>query len=125
MGGGRLDRGLGTIVSARHVRQNTGSKDTTTHRRPHLPTSAAAVGCCPQKPGRAMGPVMGWSMVFSRQRPTSWTEAILFREVLHRSLGGARFFQHINNNVQPVRGAWYDGGGGGERHQQKYRVGSV
>jgi hypothetical protein len=51
-------------------------------------------------------------MVPSQQRPTNWTEVILFREVVHRSLGGARFFQHVNNDVQPVRGASHDGGGG-------------
>ena len=54
----------------------------------------------------------GWSMVLSRQRPTSWTEAIFFREVLHRPLGGVRFLQRANRNVQLARGAWYDGGGG-------------
>jgi hypothetical protein len=59
-------------------------------------------------------------LVFSRQ-----LEEILFREVfpevLRRSLGslgGALFFQHVNNNVQLVRGAWRDREGG-ERHQHK------
>jgi hypothetical protein len=34
-------------------------------------------------------------------------------------LGDARFFPHVGNNVQHVRGAWHKGGGGGTRHQQK------
>jgi hypothetical protein len=55
----------------------------------------------------------GWSMVPCRQRP-SWTEteANLFREVLHWSWGGARFFQCANNNVQHVCDGWHVGGGG-------------
>jgi hypothetical protein len=61
----------------------------------------------------------GWSMVFSRQRSLlSGSEAILFRQALHRSVGGARFFQHVLKFVQPVRGGWYDGGGG-EQHPHK------
>jgi len=60
-------------------------------------------------------------LVFSRQHFKKRIEEILFREVLRRSLGslgGARFFQHVNNNVQFVRGAWRDREGG-ERHQYK------
>ena len=45
----------------------------------------------------------------SRQRPKSGTEANLFRGVLHRSFGGARFFQHVNNDVHLGRAAWHDG----------------
>ena len=60
----------------------------------------------------------GGSMVASKQRP-SGTEVILFREVFHRSLGGARcFFQHVHNNVQFIGAAWHGGRGGGEGHQQ-------
>ena len=52
-------------------------------------------------------------MVPCRQRP-SWTEteANLFREVLHWSWLGARFFQRVNNNVQHVCDGWHVGGGG-------------
>ena len=57
-------------------------------------------------------------LVFNRQHFKKRIEEILFREVLHRSLGGDRFFQHVNNNVQLVRGAWRDREGG-ERHQHK------
>ena len=52
----------------------------------------------------------------SRQLSTSgtqsWTEAIFFRRVLHRSWAGTRVFRLVNNNVQLVRAAWHDGGGG-------------
>ena len=100
----------------RHARQNTGSRDAIAHRGPHRPALAAVVGCCPHEPGKFPGRVMGWSrwsMVPSRQRPAKQPEAILFRELLHRSLEGARFFQHVDNNFQPVRVAWHGGGGGG------------
>ena len=103
---------------ARHVRQNTGLRDATTHGS-SLARVGRSGGAGPTRTGSEHdGWRGGWSMVFSRQRSLlSGTEAILFRKVLHRSVGGARVLQHVNNNnVQLARGVRHDGGGCGGGH---------
>jgi hypothetical protein len=97
---------------ARHVRQNIGLRDATTHGN-SLARVGRSGGAGPTRTGFGHdGWTGGWSMVFSRQRRTSWTEAIFYRQVLHRSVGDARFFLHVGSNVQRARAAWRDGGGG-------------